>query len=282
MSSSLTTVDVLGPGYGANVLRDAILLLEEFREDGRGLSLDGWPTEIHHEALPAPHEQPGLPDGYGAVYAFSLADSYGEGVRAGAGRVLKVGRAGPNSDARFRSQHYGLGAGSTLAGSLLHYRVLWPWLGIDDLTERTVKDWIRQHLDWDHFFVPAGSASLLPTPEVYIRGRVGSVFEGAAAPNLRSSGPAHEPAAPAHGPPVEHRPTWELVLEAIEQLTARGTTSFALRDLIVEVQKLDPHRDRSSIQPIVQGMTANTGIGASSPAGKVLVRVERGRYAPRP
>jgi hypothetical protein len=46
-----------------------------------------------------------------AVYCFFLD-----------GRALKIGIAGPNSDARFRSQHYNLNsARSTLAGSIFKY-----------------------------------------------------------------------------------------------------------------------------------------------------------------
>jgi hypothetical protein len=114
------------------------------------------------------------------VYVFALGDECGRRAPAGAGAVLKVGRVGPASGARFRYQHYGFSAGSTLAQSLLRYRVMWPWLGIESIDESSVKAWMLTHLDRAHFYVPAGYAMLLPSLEIYIRARVGSVFEGAA------------------------------------------------------------------------------------------------------
>lgn len=69
-----------------------------------------------------------------------------------------------------------------------------------------------------------------------------------------------------------------LVVEAAEQLTARGRSPFRLSELIVEVQRADPARARGTIQPVVQGTTANAGKGPTSPCGKVLVRVVHGHY----
>ncbi|MGH9116148.1 MAG: hypothetical protein ACRDWW_10015, partial [Acidimicrobiales bacterium] len=71
-------------------------------------------------------------------------------------------------------------AGSTLAKSLVSYKIMWPWLGIGILDHSTVKAWMLGHLDRFHFFVPAGHDAVLASLEVYIRARVGSVFEGAA------------------------------------------------------------------------------------------------------
>jgi hypothetical protein len=53
--------------------------------------------------------------------------------------VLKVGKVAPNSDARFRSQHYTTSGRSTLAKSLLAHPIVWPWLGITQLDEASVK-----------------------------------------------------------------------------------------------------------------------------------------------
>jgi hypothetical protein len=44
------------------------------------------------------------------------------------GRVVKVGRVTSRRKSRFTSQHYGV-ARSSVTYSLLHYRILWPWLG---------------------------------------------------------------------------------------------------------------------------------------------------------
>jgi hypothetical protein len=72
-------------------------------------------------------------------------------------------------------------------------------------------------------------------------------------------------------------PTWRLVLTAARDLHRRQR-EFRLQDLIAEVQRLDPTRERGTIQPTVQGMTVNAGIGPPSPCGKPLRRVDRGLY----
>ena len=66
-------------------------------------------SDISVEYLDAPHRPPvRLPAGKMAVYGF-----WGDGT------WLKIGKAGPNSNARYTSQHYNAGsAQSTLAGSL--------------------------------------------------------------------------------------------------------------------------------------------------------------------
>jgi hypothetical protein len=153
-------------------------LIEGFSLAAEQLSIDGWPCQLRGEVLPAPHLQPGLRPGFGAVYAFAL--SARTTSEAGAGMVLKVGKVGPNSDARFRSQHYGLSAGFTLAKSLLGHQVVWPWLVIDQLDTTSVKPWMLANLDRLHIFVPASSLTVLPVLEMYVRARVGSVFEGSA------------------------------------------------------------------------------------------------------
>jgi hypothetical protein len=76
---------------------------------------------------------------------------------------------------------------------------------------------------------------------------------------------------------VDGRPTWMLVIEAAERLTAAGHSPFKLSRLITEVQAFD-WRARDTIQPVVQGMTLNAGKGPESPCGKPLRRVDRGYY----
>jgi hypothetical protein len=82
--------------------------------------------------------------------------------------VLKVGRVEPNSDARFRSQHYTTTGRSTLAKSLLAHPILWPWLGITQLHAASVKPWMSTNLDRTHIYVPAGSQLVLATLEMYV------------------------------------------------------------------------------------------------------------------
>ena len=105
--------------------------------------------------------------------------SVGDRLSRRATRVLKVGKAGPTSNARFSSQHYNPNsAGSTLAGSLLRCRMLWPYIGITKLPEASVGEWIRMNVDRDNLYLDAADERLLGQLETYARGVCGSVFEG--------------------------------------------------------------------------------------------------------
>ncbi len=134
---------------------------------------------IEHEAQRAPHNSHSLPSGKCAVYVFSLSSSYGKGCRAGVDRVLKVGKAGPNSNARFQSQHYNpRSAPSTLGATLVKSRILWPYLGISHLTEERVGAWIRENTDRDNFYLDSSEQNMLGHLEKFLRGMLGPVFEG--------------------------------------------------------------------------------------------------------
>ena len=133
-------------------------------------------SEIRHEHLPAPHCAGDLPAGRGAVYVFSLSGS--TVAAAGPHRALKVGRAGPNSNARFRYQHYeGGSAGSTLAGAIGNNALLHDFLGFDS-SAPDIGQWIRERTDRDHFFVDRSRHTLLPLLELYLKARLGPMFEG--------------------------------------------------------------------------------------------------------
>ena len=134
------------------------------------------PNEIGHECLPAPHSVGNLPPNRGAVYIFKLHGS--SEAPAGPHRALKVGKAGPNSNARFRYQHYRSGsARSTLAGVIENNFPLHDFPGIDFPT-MDIEGWIRKNTDRDNFFVDGSQQRLLSLLEVYIKGRLGPVFEG--------------------------------------------------------------------------------------------------------
>src|SRR5437868_1740867 len=78
--------------------------LQDFTSAG-GLTRDIFRTEY----FAAPHKPPSrLPPGKMAVYGFWVKGW----------RWLKIGKAGPNSSARYAYQHYNGCAGSTFAGSL--------------------------------------------------------------------------------------------------------------------------------------------------------------------
>jgi hypothetical protein len=139
----------------------------------------GGSLQIRHELLKAPHVPPRLPARCCAVYVFSLAQRRGEECPAGPNRVLKVGSAGPNSNARFQSQHYhARSSGSNLAKSLLTSPEQWKYLGIVQLSEDDVKRWITDNLDRDQFFLDESDRTHLRQFERFLRARLSPVFEG--------------------------------------------------------------------------------------------------------
>lgn len=87
------------------------------------------------EKLAAPHVPPTrLPPGKMAVYVFSNGPD-----------VLKVGKVGAKSQARYTSQHYNpRSAMSTLAASILADR---ERLNLRHVDEAAVGSWIRQNVD---------------------------------------------------------------------------------------------------------------------------------------
>jgi hypothetical protein len=134
---------------------------------------------IKHQLVVPPHKELRLEPGMAAVYAFTLTADHGANCSAGPNRAIKVGLVGPNSLARFASQHYlPMSSGSNLARSLLDGRLLWPYLGIDNLDQSTVGSWIRTHTDRDHFFLSAQDRNLRLSLERYVRATLGSIFEG--------------------------------------------------------------------------------------------------------
>ena len=95
--------------------------------------------------------------------------------------VLKVGKVGPNSEPRFRYQHYSsTSAGSNVAKSLIGHPIVWPWLGIERFDVDNVKTWMKTNLDRLHIFVPGDRPEVRAVLELYVRARIGSVFEGSA------------------------------------------------------------------------------------------------------
>ncbi len=133
-------------------------------------------SQVRYELLPAPHKRPAnLPRGLQVVYAFLVGD-----------QCLKVGKAGPKTQARFTSQHYGMNAPSTLAKSILanrqHLIALLPSPRrgeIDALNEATVGAWIERNTGRLHVFLPSLLGALpLSLLEAFVQCRLNPVFEG--------------------------------------------------------------------------------------------------------
>ena len=101
-----------------------------------------------------------------AVYVFAYGNT-----------VLKVGKAGPRSQARYTSQHYNASsAPSTLAASLLRRG---GEIGVPDLRLESVGDWIRSNTDRLNFIMKleCGIATLTLL-ESFLQCKLDPVFEG--------------------------------------------------------------------------------------------------------
>ena len=118
------------------------------------------------ELLHAPHKPGSLPKGRMAVYGFWYDDGW-----------LKIGRVGPNSNARYRSQHYTGSAMSTLAGSIRSDSLM-PGdvrgLGREDLAR-----WIEKNTCRVNILLPSTrNRSLLLLLEAFLHVRLHPRYEG--------------------------------------------------------------------------------------------------------
>lgn len=160
------------------MLSDPEGLIADFIRVASISGLQACETDIDHENLLAPHNPPKLPDNKCAVYVFSLSRQ-ALTVAAAHMVVLKVGKAGPKTKARFEHQHYGVRrAPSTLAKSLLKATSKWSSLGIHTLTEDDVGEWLKSNTDRDHFFLDSRQEPILDHLEMFLRGRLRPIFEG--------------------------------------------------------------------------------------------------------
>ena len=119
------------------------------------------------ESLRAPHNPPTrLPAGKAAVYVFSHK-----------GCALKIGKAGPNSNARYTSQHYSpRAAKSTLAASILKNGTE---IGVHGMTELAVGSWIKANTDRYNFLLESSyPIRLLTLLESFLQCKLDPVFEG--------------------------------------------------------------------------------------------------------
>jgi hypothetical protein len=131
----------------------------------------GLRAPIEVETQLATHTPHGLPAGKCAVYLFSLASD--------PGCVLKVGKAGPQSNARFQSHHYGVDrAPSTLARRLVEATELWSELGFDALYANIPGRWIRRNTDRVNFYLDASAQHALEELEKMLLARLNPLFEG--------------------------------------------------------------------------------------------------------
>ena len=123
---------------------------------------------IFIEVLEMPHEPTPLPPGKVAVFVFSDTD-----------RVLKVSKVGPNSNARYQSQHYGVWrAPSTLPKSLLKDG---DAVQRHRLNEANVGDRIKQNTDRVNFILDDSYyGRTLDRLKEFLIDRLRPVYEGSA------------------------------------------------------------------------------------------------------
>lgn len=123
--------------------------------------------DIRIEALSAPHAPPTrLPAGFMAVYIF-----------AHGGDVLKVGKVGPKSQARYTSQHYNPGsAPSTLAASVIADA---DRLRLGDADRTGIGNWIRTNVDRVNILLPVHlGVPVLTLLESFLQCRLRPRYEG--------------------------------------------------------------------------------------------------------
>ena len=119
------------------------------------------------ESLPAPHTPPSaLPKGKIAVYVLSWR-----------GQCLKVGKVGPNSQARYTSQHYSpQSSNSNLAKSILSAL---SELGLSGVSEANAGAWIKNNVDRIDFLLNATRGMpLLTLLESFLQCGLKPKFEG--------------------------------------------------------------------------------------------------------
>jgi hypothetical protein len=124
--------------------------------------------DIKVEVCSRPHRPPSqLPANHIAVYAFFLD-----------GRVIKVGKAGEKTRARYTSQHYSPeSCRSNLAKSILAYPKL---CGASQIGKENIASWIKNRTDRVNILLPSSShPSVLSLLEAFLHVRWLPVYEGA-------------------------------------------------------------------------------------------------------
>lgn len=160
------------------------VVLEEWRGWAKTNGLSHATARL--DALGIPHRPTPLPPGWQGVYGFRWRGSW-----------LKVGKAGPNSNARWESQHYNPGSAmSNLAFSLVRYGRLatieepsLPGLRAElhRVDPDDMADWIKKHTERVNILIgsEAGRGGLEELESIAQR-LLRPVFEGA----WRYGGPA--------------------------------------------------------------------------------------------
>jgi len=146
---------------------DPRTLIDDFRKVAEIAGISVPATALAIERLSAPHRPPSsLPKGKMAVYVFEWKS-----------QCLKVGKVGPNSQARYTSQHYGpSSSNSNLAKSLIASR---DELGIPTVSESNMGAWIKENVDRTNYLLDVGCGiPVLTLLESFLQCRLRPRFEG--------------------------------------------------------------------------------------------------------
>jgi hypothetical protein len=135
-------------------------ILTVIRLSGTSISEDQ--IEIVDRGIP--HKPSGLPSGKMGIYSFLFKN-----------RFLKIGKAGPKSDARFRSQHYiPTSSQSNLSKSILKDAEL-----NGDITVDTVGSWIMNNTRRIDFLIDSSlGVFVLSLIEAFLQLRFAPKYEG--------------------------------------------------------------------------------------------------------
>lgn len=143
------------------------LLVQDFLKVASLAGVQVGEIEISLSRTDTSHEPPKrLPAGKMAVYVFTFN-----------GMVLKVGKAGPKSSARFTSHHYNpASAPSTLAASILKNPQV---LGVTGLSDENVGSWLKNNTSRTNFILDAKCGiQALTLLEIFLQCRLKPRFEG--------------------------------------------------------------------------------------------------------
>ena len=142
-------------------------LVEDFKKVARLAGMEVSDKDIALEIEKSPHRPPtSLPSGKMAVYVFMWGDD-----------CLKVGKVGTRSQARYTSQHYNPNSSnSNLAKSILKHK---NELGLTNLTESTIGNWIKSNTDRMNFILNRElGIPVLTLLEAFLQCRLRPKFEG--------------------------------------------------------------------------------------------------------
>ena len=150
---------------------DFVKLLNDFIKIIEICKLPSERSDYQLEILQCPHTPHNLPNGKMAIYIF--IDSESE-------EVLKVGRAGPKSNARFLSQPYHpSSSASNLSNSLLNDEGYWKNKNYSKPSEDNIGEWIKANPNRVNIMVSEIlGKNILSLLEIYFQCRLNTRYEG--------------------------------------------------------------------------------------------------------